>query len=253
MSAGDVYRALWRHRVFIVVMTALMAGATYFFVSRETPQYSASTLVRVQERITDPTEAIGSLDASQRLAETYAKIIGSGALDQRVRTLATSQPNGNPGSIHLSGSPVQDLDLLWITATSGSPDKAAQVANAAPPALRAFIQDTGTLRDQVVTIKPATPPTSPSSPRKTLALALALSLGLIFNCGLALLIEVLSDRLPESDELEVSLGYPVLATIPTLDFVGVEASTVWGGPGNGDGRQPPPALAEAEPTPRGRG
>jgi hypothetical protein len=38
----------------------------------------------------------------------------------------------------------------------------------------------------------------------------------MFNCGLVLIYEVLRDRLPDTDELEESLGFPVLASIPTL-------------------------------------
>ena len=47
-------------------------------------------------------------------------------------------------------------------------------------------------------------------------IVLALALGLMFNCGLVLIYEVLRDRLPDTDELEDTLGYPVLASIPTL-------------------------------------
>jgi hypothetical protein len=50
----------------------------------------------------------------------------------------------------------------------------------------------------------------------TLNLVLALALGLLLNCGLVLIYEVLRDRLPDTDELEESVGHPVLASIPTL-------------------------------------
>jgi hypothetical protein len=45
---------------------------------------------------------------------------------------------------------------------------------------------------------------------------LALVLALMFNGGSVLLFEVLRDRLPEPDEFEDTLGYPVLASIPSL-------------------------------------
>jgi capsular polysaccharide biosynthesis protein len=247
LTAGDVYRALWRHKLFIAVLTALLVGATWYVTSRQSRTYEASTLVRVQERGPDAGDASAALVASQTLTQTYAKIIDSGALQAEIRRLiatcsnpASAQPPANPRSpgasscrwlrsrnlgrvslrqfseAELSASPVEDLDLLSITSRSESPTRAMVVASAAPVALRSFIRRTGSLSEQIVIAKPATMPTSPVSRQLPLKIAIALVLGLIFNGALALLIELFRDRLPESDELGQTLGYPVLATIPGL-------------------------------------
>jgi capsular polysaccharide biosynthesis protein len=247
LTAGDVYRALWRHKLFIAVLTALLVGATWYVTSRQSRTYEASTLVRVQERGPDAGDASAALVASQTLTQTYAKIIDSGALQAEIRRLiatcsnpASAQPPANPRSpgasscrwlrsrnlgrvslrqfseAELSASPVEDLDLLSITSRSESPTRATVVASAAPVALRSFIRRTGSLSEQIVIAKPATMPTSPVSRQLPLKIAIALVLGLIFNGALALLIELFRDRLPESDELGQTLGYPVLATIPGL-------------------------------------
>jgi capsular polysaccharide biosynthesis protein len=259
LTAGDVYRALWRHKLFIAVLTGLLVGATWYVTSRQSRTYEASTLVRVQERGPDAGDASAALVASQTLTQTYAKIIDSGALQAEIRRLiatcsnrASAQPRseadapGNaaspanprsPGAsscrwlrsrnlgrvslrqfseAELSASPVEDLDLLSITSRSESPTRAMVVASAAPVALRSFIRRTGSLSEQIVIAKPATMPTSPVSRQLPLKIAIAFVLGLIFNGALALLIELFRDRLPESDELGQTLGYPVLATIPGL-------------------------------------
>lgn len=216
MTAGDVYRALWRHRIFIAVLTTVAVVATWLATASQTKTYEASALVRIQQRIGDPSEALGALEAGQRLAETYSRIIDSGALDAQVSKVASRSSGGNVGTVDLSGEPVQDLELLWVSARDEDPAKAALVANAVAPALRSFIATTGTLRDQVVTIKPATRPSSPASPNLSLNIAIAFLLALMFNCALALLYELLRDRLPETEELSESVGYPVLATIPPL-------------------------------------
>ncbi len=259
LTAGDVYRALWRHKFFIVVLTAALVGATWYATSQQTRRYEASTLVRLQERGDTGNAA---LLAAQTLTQTYAKIIGSGALKGEIRTLvaecsrrrsastqalpaAPSRRRGfaSPGSVRsppagsckslggtssgrlaprkvseveLSGSPVQDLDLLSIAARSKNPANAMIAANAVPWALRAFIRKTGSRTEKIVTVKPATMPSSPVSRQLPLKIAIAVMLGLIFNGALALLLEVFRDRLPEPDELGQALGHPVLATIPTL-------------------------------------
>lgn len=254
MTAGDVYRALWRYRLFIAVLTAAFVGATWYATSLQTQTYEASTLVRAQERGPAAGNASAALQASQDLARTYAKMIRSGALTDDVQQLVaacakkrssvTSPKNarkaGAPScgwlgskrsrrvvprdvsEVTLSAEPVQDLPLLTLTARSKKSTSALIVADAAAPALREFIRTTAPLSERVVTVKAATEST-PVSRHLGLNIAIALMLGLIFNGALALLIEFFRDRLPEPDQLEQALGYPVLATIPALRLHRMEA------------------------------
>jgi capsular polysaccharide biosynthesis protein len=255
VTAGDVYRALWRHKLFIAVLTAVCVGATWYVTSLQTRTYEASTLVRAQERGPAAGNASAALQASQDLAQTYAKMIRSGALTDDVQRLVAacakrsrssvqeSQATRTGGAVScgwlgrkrgrqvvlrdiskvkLSAEPVQDLPLLTLTARGKRPISALIVADAAAPALREFIRSTAPVSERVVTVKAATE-SSPVSRHLGLNIALALVLGLIFNGALALLIEFFRDRLPETDQLEQEFGYPVLATIPALQLHPLEA------------------------------
>jgi polysaccharide biosynthesis transport protein len=239
MTAVNVYRTLWRNAILIVVLTGIVCVATWAVVSQLTRVYEASTLVRVQQRSGDPTESTGSLLASQALAQTYAVIVGSGALDNRVRSvLVARSPSQLVPSVDLSAAPVQELELIWISARSTVPAGAMRVANAAPTALRNFVRAAGTPRDRIITVKPASLPTSAVSPDVKLDLALAFLVGLVFNCALVLLFEVASDRLPEAGELESALGMPVLVTLPRVKLVSIE------GPKQPRGRAGPPTRPQ---------
>jgi capsular polysaccharide biosynthesis protein len=260
VTAGDVYRALWRHKWFILILTAVCVGAAWYATVRQTQTYEASSLVRVQERGRSAGDAAAALQASQDLARTYANMVGSGALAGEVRTLvakcaqskgssakSSSRRSASPRSasvknagtagsascawlvgkrraglapvtiskVELSAAEVQDLDLLSITARSTVPRRALLAAAAAPDALRGFILKTAPPSERIVTVKAATT-SSRVSRHLPLNVAIALVLGLIFSGALALLIELFRDRLPEADELEQTLGHPVLATIPSL-------------------------------------
>ena len=216
MTAGDIYRALWRHKFFITVLTAACIGATWYATSQQTRKYQASALVRIQEGGPSAGD-FSALQASQLLAQTYAQVIGSGALKGRIETLVARRvAAGKVPEVKISGQPVPNLDLLSITALSKNPTRALIVANAVPVALMSFIRDTGTRNVQVVIVKAATMPTSPVSRHMARNITIAFMLGLIFNGALALLIELLRDRLPESEELGQTVGHPVLATIPAL-------------------------------------
>jgi protein tyrosine kinase modulator len=213
VTAGDVYRALWRHRFLIVVLTSVVVGATWFATSRQGKRYEASTLVRIQERGPNAGDASAALQASATLAQTYAQIIDSGALKRQIRKVI---PGEDLSSIDLSAQQVQDLDLLSITAQGASARRVALVANAVPGALSSFARTSGAKTEQIVIVKAAA--SSLVSRHLSLNLAIALMVGFIFNGALALVIELFRDRLADPEDLGQTIGYPVLATVPTLRF-----------------------------------
>lgn len=239
MSVADLYHALWRHRVFIVVMTALLVGAVWFLTSRQTKIYEASTLVRVDQAVVDPSELQGALEAGERLVRTYAII----AETTRVGDDVHEQLGGRvPRSeISVLATPGEEVELLWITAESPSPERARLIANAVPDALKNYIRDnrrfevpaptttpqTGTTappttivaRERVDVVNEASLPTEPARPSLELNLGLAVALGLIFNGALALLIAIVGDRWRDTEELERLTGRPVLGSVPNLQLI----------------------------------
>jgi succinoglycan biosynthesis transport protein ExoP len=218
MTAADVYKALWRRWILIVALTALVVAGAWFATGQRTKIYRSGVLIRISQPISDPTQAFGILEAGQQLAQTYARIVETHTIAQTIyQDLGRQVPLAEiEGNVH--GSPLQNLELLTVTVDNVSPRRAALIANATPVALRTFIKSSGTLREEVTVVDSATPATTPFSPNLKQNLILALLLGLFVNGALALLLETLSDRLPETDELEAFTGYPVLATVPPLHF-----------------------------------
>jgi capsular exopolysaccharide synthesis family protein len=213
----SVYRVLWRHRLLILVLTGVLLGTTWFLTERQTKEYTATSLVRVQQRVTQAEDVFGALQTGERLARVYERIAETRTVANIVRQrLPESVPDD---AVAIDAQQVSNLELLSLSVTNPDPQVAARVANAIPDALADYIQDTGTSRDRIQVIERATAPSSPSSPNLTLNLAIALLLGLILSCGLVLLIENLSDRVEDAEELERITGFPVIATIPTLKFV----------------------------------
>jgi capsular polysaccharide biosynthesis protein len=219
MPAAEVYRALWRHRIMILLLTALAGVAAYAFTRTQPTIYQANALVRIQQRAATPAEAygaLGSLELGERLAQTYARIVTTRSIRERV---TEALENRVPGSeISISANPVGNIELLTISAQSENPEYAALVANATTVALRNFIKETGTLRDQIVVVDSAAPPSVPVLPRTTFTIAIALMLALLLNCALALAREFFADRLPAIEQWEARFGRPVLATVPNLNL-----------------------------------
>jgi capsular polysaccharide biosynthesis protein len=213
----DVYRALWRQRFIILALTLATMLTTYVVVSHETKIYRSTIFVRVQQQTTDPNQAGTAIGIAQHLAQTYAQIATTDAIGNSVyRILGGKVPRYE---IRLSAQPVQDLELLYISAKSTNPQWAADAANAAPVALRRWIATTEkTERDQIQVVNPAGPSASPVSPHVKVSVLIALLAGLVFNGGLAILIEFLSDRIRGVEGLEALTELSVIATIPELDF-----------------------------------
>ena len=85
----------------------------------------------------------------------------------------------SPNDVNIGASPVQDLALLRIYATSYSPQVAAEVANAAPGVLKDFISESQTINDQIVTIDGATVRTWPELRTILVGLAIGDSLDVV--------------------------------------------------------------------------
>jgi succinoglycan biosynthesis transport protein ExoP len=219
MPAADVYRTLWRHRFMILLLTAFAGAAAYAFTTTQPKIYQADALVRIQQRASTPAEAygsLGSLELGQRLAQTYARIVQTNSMHDRVAKALEGKVS--PGDVAISASPVGDVELLFISARSENPTVAALVANATTVGLREFIKETGTLRDQIVVVDSARAPSFPVFPRTKFTIAIAVLLALLFNCALALGRDFFADRLPEVDEWEQKFERPVLATVPALNL-----------------------------------
>jgi capsular polysaccharide biosynthesis protein len=221
MGTSDVYRALWRHRYLMLFVTLLVVVVALVLTARQTELYTASTVVRVQQNVRSPEEAFGALLTGERLARTYERIAETNSVRGLVKAkLGRSVPTD---AVLIDAAQLENLELLRIDVTHENPKVAATVANALPPALAEFTRETGSFRDTITVVERATAPTSPSSPNPTLNLLLAVLLGTILACGLALLREATSDRIENVGELERISGHPVIAVVPNLKFRSLEA------------------------------
>jgi capsular polysaccharide biosynthesis protein len=245
VTVGDVYWALWRHRFFILVCTVGLLAIVWVLTERQTEKYTASTLVRVQQKVTDQGEAFGALQTAERLARTYAIIAETETIQNKVTALLAGRVARD--DVVVEAEQVENLELLRLAVENPSPETAALIANAVPRALSSFVAGQA-VRDEITTVERASAPTSPSSPNLALNLAIALTLGLILYGAIAILLDVLRDNVGDAEAVEHAFGYPVLATIPSLKFVPVEAPRS----GSGQGARAARVSAAASGSVRGQ-
>jgi capsular exopolysaccharide synthesis family protein len=62
----------------------------------------------------------------------------------------------------------------------------------------------------------AMPPSSPFKPNKKLILILAMVLGIMLGCGIAILLDVLDNTIKSPDDVQDKLHYPLLGSVPKM-------------------------------------
>ncbi len=75
-------------------------------------------------------------------------------------------------------------------------------------------EDVGALNISILEV--ARPATSPSKPQRARVMGIALVLGLMLGAGLALLLDLLDQKLHSAEEISAVLGLPVLGAVPSM-------------------------------------
>ena len=147
----------------------------------------ATAYVRIQQQ-----QAVNSLLSAATVIQSKID-----SLDRQITTLTSSPKTDTTAQSELA--PLSNQ----VTAYQGQLDQLqvdAQLASGSA---------------QVVT--PATPSAAPSSPKPKRTGALALGVGVLLGCGLALLFEALDDSIRTKSDLELSGGgLPILGVIPVI-------------------------------------
>jgi capsular polysaccharide biosynthesis protein len=118
----------------------------------------------------------------------------------------------------LSAAQLKDLDLLQIMAAGTDATRVALIANTAADELRAFVDESsaGTQGERLLVVDPAVPPDAPSGPSALLVVISALIAGLTLGSVLALIIDLVEDRIADPEELEAMTGLPILGIVPAM-------------------------------------
>jgi capsular exopolysaccharide synthesis family protein len=217
MSVDQFLRTLWRRKL-IVLMTVVLATATTYVLARTAPKvYAATATLFVGDR-SAAADNFQALQSSQALAKTYAELIQSRNVADRVATALGRGQRGDDLLQDVAFQPITDTQLLSITAEADSARGAAVLAN---QYARTFIDYAKTnlasqTKSDISLVDPAQQPTGAIRPRPALYSAVALLIGLFLGCGLALVRDQFDRGVGEDEELQRLLGAPVLARVPSV-------------------------------------
>jgi capsular exopolysaccharide synthesis family protein len=214
-----ILRKRWRS----AVIAALICMVAVVAVTLALPKsYQATATLSVNTR---PVAKILNIDSTigQDLARSFSTLAANpNVADEADALLRRTTPihlTREALLTHMSFAPVEQTELLQITATAHSRTEAKTLANTYAAAFVAHVSSAFAAEQVTTTVdiaEPASLPGKPSKPNPPLYIGLGLLLSLVIGVGVALLRDRLDRRLRISDTDEVALGQPIMARIPAI-------------------------------------
>lgn len=189
MNLREILSTIWRRKLIVVLaLVFCLVGAGLYAFSQPTKQYASSSTIAFlpseKDHTVEPPESVASL------LTTYAVVAES-----QKTAAAAERVLGHPLTGSVIATPASGSWVLAISSEAGSPEAAAETAQAVTKALTESIRDDGVVQPTVVN-QPVASSLPVESRSPALIIAVAAVVGLIGGVLLALLVENLAG-LPE--------------------------------------------------------
>lgn len=205
---------LTRRWWWLVALCAVAGGlAAYAMVRQQVPEYWATATLMVSQVQTQGTVTYNDVLASERLTETYRRLIESlPVLEEAQGTLQLPGGTGELARLLEAGS-VPQTQLIQVSARTQDPEQAANIANTVADVVIARNRSglLGT-RGSLSIAERAVTPAAPSGGAGTAGILLGLFGGAFVAVGLALLLEYADDRVRDAERVR-TLGLSLLGTV----------------------------------------
>lgn len=221
MQLQDYLNTL-RHRWFTValtIVTFLVLGAA--LIASSTPTYSATAELFVAPGSRPGVdEALQGSRFYENRVKTYALIVDSTiVLEPVIEQLGLDTTPRELAERVSASAPVETV-LLHVNVKDESAQQAATIANAVATQFREIapqLESVGGEGEEPVRIsivQPATPPDDPISPNKRLIVLMSLMLGIAGGFAIAVIREVLDDKVRTEADLNAITDVPIVGRIP---------------------------------------
>lgn len=215
----DVLAMLRRRWRPLVVLTLLGIALSLFFTALQPRLYTSTATAVVNPTVTDnPAAALSQDTLAQSRAVQYVELAKSQLVAERAAGLVDFPLTAERAAAVVTATNPSKTSLVRVTAEWSDPNQAAQLANAWVKALQEeaskIAADDGANPQVVInSMLPATVPSTHSSPKEPLNIALGTLLGLLASLGLVFLLEALDRRIRGTEDLQRA-GVTPIGAIP---------------------------------------
>lgn len=216
--AEGILRRFWMVALCMVLCGALLFSYAAFYLS---PQYEASVMVYVNNSsfsvgATSFSISASEISAARGLVDTYLVILKTRTTLNEVIRVGELDYTYEQLVRKISAEAVNETEVFSITVTSGDPYEAEHIANTIarvlPDKIAAIVEGSAArIVDYAVV------PSQKVSPSIRNYTMVGLMLGMLFSCGVIVVIELMDDRIrTENYLLENFSNIPLLSVIPDM-------------------------------------
>lgn len=221
MELRDYLRVLRQQWLTIAIAVLVVTGISLLLTIRATPQYESTARLFVSTSESNTTDAYQGGLFSQQRVKSYASLITGSEMSDRVAKKLGSGLTGEEVRAKLKASVVPDTVVLSISATDPSAKRARDIAQTTAEEFADYVaqletppgMSTAPLKASIT--DSATAGETPVSPQPVRNIGLALVLGLMLGLGIAVLRDMLDNRIKTQEALgEATDGAPDLGHVP---------------------------------------
>ena len=223
MELRDYIRILHKNWLIISILFLAGAGAGAAYSLAQTPQYQTSTQLYVSVRSEDAAtgDLVQGTNFARQIVTSYVEVVPTALVLQPVIDELDLEMTVPELAAHISAEAPLNTVNISISVTDADPELAAAIADSTATSLASAVSTTlepptsaGAASPVELTVtQPALVPTSPSSPRIPLNIALGALIGLALGIGVAVLRSVLDTRVRTLHDIEQLTDAPLLGGI----------------------------------------
>lgn len=202
--------------IILITLTAIfVSGGVSFFLL--TPVYESSTQLLVNQSKSDQSayNNPGQIQTNLQLINTYKEIITSPVILDKVSKDLGMKTSDIQSQMTVSNQ--NDSQVVSLAVQDTDPAKAAEIANKTAEVFQKDIPGIMNVDNVTVLTKAEVgEKQSPVKPKPLLNIAIAAVVGLMIGIGLSFLLEFLDNTIKTEQDVEKTLGVPVLGSIARI-------------------------------------
>lgn len=219
ITLQDVLKIVRKQLLYIISFALFLALVTaflsYFIIK---PTYEAQTQLLVNQKNTDQALlGVQQVETNLRLINTYNVIIQSPAILSKV--ISQLNLNSTPEKLkeQITVSNASNSQVVNIAVRDKKPEMAVDIANTVAGVFQEEIQVLMTIDNiNILSVAKLDDKPEPVAPNKNLYIVAAVMIGFIISAGIALLIECLDTTVKTEQDIEETIGLPIIGIISKI-------------------------------------
>lgn len=212
----EVLKIINKRKIIVISILSIfiIVTAIFNFYIIE-PTYVADTTIIVSKSVTNTNDTISSeeLSVTKNLAITYANIIKSRAVLEKVINSMNLENSYEEVYSSINVQSIEDTQIIKISVQNKSPEIARDIANSIPEIFKEEVKRL-TNTNKVEIIDKAIVNERPIKPRKLINIAIASIIGILISIAFAFILDYLDSKIKNKGDVEKYLDLPIIGGIP---------------------------------------